>query len=175
MIIKSERLVLRPWLEADRDAFIALHSDPEVMADYGGLVDLPGLDEKFDRYRAAFERLVYGRWLLERDGEMVGYTGLMAWTESHALGAHVDIGWRLVRKAWGKGYATEAARAALDDGFARCGLTEVLAYTAADNLRSRSVMDRLGLQREPGRDFEAHYDGVGLWRGMVWSAKAGER
>ena len=85
------------------------------------------------------------------------------------LGFHVEIGWRLVRRAWGRGYATEAARAALADAFHRCGLTEVLAYTAHDNGRSEAVMNRLGLRRDPSRDFTAFYGDVGPWTGLVWT------
>jgi RimJ/RimL family protein N-acetyltransferase len=78
----------------------------------------------------------------------------------------------LVRHAWGHGYATEAARAALSDAFTRVGLTEVLAYTALDNLRSQAVMDRLQLRRDPSRDFTADYDTVKGWRGLVWVARS---
>lgn len=76
-----------------------------------------------------------------------------------------------MRHAWGHGYATEAARASLDDAFIRVGLGEVVAYTAADNLRSPAVMARLQLQRDPSRDFTADYDGVKAWRGLVWVAR----
>jgi RimJ/RimL family protein N-acetyltransferase len=87
----------------------------------------------------------------------------------HPLGPHFEIGWRLMRNAWGHGYATEAARAALDDAFGRVRLREVVAYTAADNLRSQAVMDRLRLQRVPSRDFTLDY-GRGAWSGLVWVA-----
>ncbi len=90
-------------------------------------------------------------------------------SSSHPLGAHLDIGWRLVRSAWGQGYATEAARAALKDARVRLGLSEVIAYTALENLRSQVVMKRLGLRREPSRDFMMDYD-FGPWHGMVWVA-----
>lgn len=75
-----------------------------------------------------------------------------------------------MRSAWGKGFASEAARAALHDGFGRHGWTEVLSYTAPDNLRSQAVMGRLGLAREPHRDFTAGY-GDDAWRGLVWVAR----
>jgi RimJ/RimL family protein N-acetyltransferase len=86
------------------------------------------------------------------------------------LGEHFEIGWRLVRSAWGNGYATEASKAALADCFSRAGLQEVLSYTSPDNLRSQAVMARLGLERDPARDFTASY-GKGEWRGLVWFAR----
>jgi RimJ/RimL family protein N-acetyltransferase len=75
-----------------------------------------------------------------------------------------------MRRAWGHGYATESAKAALDDAFRRAGLKEIVSYTSADNLRSQAVMARLELQRQPWRDFTARYERVGLWRGLVWGA-----
>jgi len=93
---------------------------------------------------------------------------LRPWRESDR---EALIGWRLVRSAWGQGYATEAARAALLDAFTRVGLTEVLAYTSSDNTRSQSVMTRLGLERTPARDFSAPYEGR-MWHGLVWVAAA---
>jgi RimJ/RimL family protein N-acetyltransferase len=91
--------------------------------------------------------------------------------QDHPLGNHFEIGWRLVRSAWGCGYATEAAKAALRDAFARPGLKQVLAYTAPDNIRSQAVIKRLGLQRDHSLDFAALYEDVGVWRGWVWVAR----
>ncbi len=126
-----------------------------------------------DRYVAAFEQHGFTRWAVEDlNGDLLGYAGMMAQPSDHPLGAHVDIGWRLVRSAWGCGYATEAASAALTDAFERCGLTEVLAYTAPDNLRSQAVMRRLSLRRDLSRDFTV-LDGGMPWRGLVWSARSG--
>jgi len=99
----------------------------------------------------------------------LGYAGVMPSGPDHPLGLHFEIGWRLMRNAWGHGYATEAARAVLDDAFGRVGLREVVAYTAPDNRRSQAVMDRLRLQRVPPRDFTFDYGG-GPWSGLVWVA-----
>jgi ribosomal-protein-alanine N-acetyltransferase len=74
--------------------------------------------------------------------------------EDIAFAPAVEVGWRLAREAWGHGYATEAARAALDDGFSRVGLAEIVSFTAVSNRRSRAVMERLGLVRDPARDFD---------------------
>jgi len=88
----------------------------------------------------------------------------------HPIGIHDEIGWRLIREAWGQGYATEAARAALIDVFRRVKLIEVLAYTDAQNIRSQAVMRRLGLSRDASRDFAVYGDRLGTWRGLVWTA-----
>ncbi len=163
---------LRPWREADREAFAALNFDPEVARDLGGPLSRAASDAKLDRYIGAFNRLGFCRWAIEtKTGDFLGYAGVMPAGADHPLGAHNDIGWRLKRSAWGYGYATEAAGAALDDVLARGGLAEVLAYTASDNRRSQAVMARLRLERDPSRDFVAHYDGVGAWHGLVWVAR----
>jgi RimJ/RimL family protein N-acetyltransferase len=120
----------------------------------------------------AYRQHGFCRWAVEsREGAFLGYTGIMPSRPDHPIGPHIDIGWRLVRHAWGHGYATEAARAALDDAFLRIGLSEVVSYTAPDNRRSQAVMTRLRLERDPSRDFIADYDGVKAWRGLVWVAR----
>lgn len=171
MRIATERLTLRSWREDDREAFAAMHADPEVMWDMGGPFSRAKSDAKFDRYSDAFVRCGYCRWAVEnRAGRFVGYTGLMPSRAGHPLGVHSDIGWRFVRAAWGNGYATEAARAALEDAFARIGLKEVLAYTSADNLRSQAVMARLGLVRAESLDY-SEGTGDAEWHGLVWVAR----
>ena len=170
-MIETPRLRLRPWREVDRDAFAALNADPEVARDLGGPLSRTRSDAKLDRYIAAFEKNRFCRWSIDdRVGEFLGYAGVMPVGAAHPLGEHHEIGWRLRRTAWGQGYASEAARAALDDVFARIGLAEVLSYTAPDNPRSQAVMERLGLKRDPTRDFVARYDGHDAWHGLVWVA-----
>jgi RimJ/RimL family protein N-acetyltransferase len=169
-IIVTARLRLRSWRLTDADAFAALHADPEVMSDYGGPIDRSESDAKLARYRAAFAEHGYARWAIEaHNGAFLGYTGCGQAVADHPLGPHTDIGWRLVRSAWGRGYATEAAGAALDDAFARLRLAHVLAYTAPDNVRSQAVMKRLGLRRDAARDFSVPF-GAGTWQGLVWIA-----
>jgi RimJ/RimL family protein N-acetyltransferase len=149
-----------------------MNAHPEVMHDLGGPISRAMSDAKLDRYAAVFGRYGFCRWAVEsQDGAFLGYTGVMPSQEDHPLGPHFEIGWRLVRTAWGLGFATEAARASLRDAFARVGLREVVTYTAPDNLRSQAVMDRLRLQRDPSRDFTAEYDGIGAWHGLVWVAR----
>jgi RimJ/RimL family protein N-acetyltransferase len=170
-MIETARVRLRPWREADRAPLAAMHLDEEVMADYGGPLSRAESDAKFDRYVAAFEAHGFSRLVLERlDGLFLGYVGVMPIPATHPIPPGVEVGWRLVRSAWGAGYASEGARAALRDGFQRHGWDEVLSYTASDNLRSQAVMARLGLQRAPERDFTAMYDDV-PFESLVWVAR----
>lgn len=172
-MIRSDRLRLRQWRESDRNAFAALNAAPEVTRDLGGPLDRIQSDAKFDRYVAAFDRHGFCRWALEDlDGQFLGYTGVMPSRPGHPLGPHAEIGWRLVRSAWGRGYATEAARASLRDVFERFRLKEVLAYTSADNVRSREVMRRLNMQRAASLDY-AEPLGTGMWQGLVWRVRPG--
>ena len=170
MVIETARLRLRCWQDSDREPFADLHADPDVMKDYGNPLDRTQSDAKLDRYVGAYKRDGFSRWAVETlDGVFVGYAGVITAPLPHPLGLHAQIGWRLMRSAWGRGYATEAAEAALRDAFTRCRLTEISAYTGPDNLRSQAVMARLGLRRDPSRDFTERY-GTMLFRGLVWIA-----
>lgn len=174
MIVEAPRLRLRSWRDADRADLADLLADPEVMHDLGGPVDRAASDAKLDRYRTAMSCHGIGRMAAEDlSGRFLGYAGVMRVCGDHPLGAHFDIGWRLRRTAWGQGYATEAATAALADAFDRLGLDEVLAYTAPDNPRSQAVMRRLRLRRDASRDFVLRRAGAADWHGLVWSARPG--
>jgi ribosomal-protein-alanine N-acetyltransferase len=112
-------------------------------------------DDLIEKIEAGFEANGYGLWALElrATGELIGFTGLAKPSfEAHFTPA-VEIGWRLARSAWGSGYATEAARAALGFGFEQRGLTEVVSFATVANGRSRAVMERIGMTREPDDDF----------------------
>lgn len=170
--ILTQRLRLRPFSTSDAEAFAKMNSHPEVMADLGGPLVREASDAKLERYITAFSERGYGRWAIENwDREFLGYAGIMHRSGDHPLGEHDEIGWRLCREVWGFGYASEAARAALKDGFERSRLTIVYSYTAADNERSKAVMDRIGLRRKPALDFRAEYDPIGTWQGLVWIAE----
>jgi RimJ/RimL family protein N-acetyltransferase len=172
MHIETERLRLRVWEEADRDHFATLNADPAVMKDLGGPLSRDDSDAKLDRYLKAWKSYAHGRWLVETiSGRFLGYCGVMPARGAHPIGIHDEIGWRLIREAWGHGYATEAARAALIDVFRRAKLIEVLAYTDVQNIRSQAVMRRLGLRRDASRDFTIYSDRLGTWRGLVWTAR----
>ena len=142
------------------------------MSDLGGPFSREQSDVKFNRYVAAFAQSGLCRWALQHGEErFLGYAGIMPSRVGHPLGPHFDIGWRLKRAAWGRGYATEAAQAALRDGFERMGLKEVLAYTSSDNVRSQAVIARLDMQRAAALDYSEPF-AAGEWRGLVWKARA---
>lgn len=141
------------------------------MQDYGGPISRKESDTKLGRYIATYDQHGFCRLALEdREGDSFGYVGVMPSRPGHPLGLHFDIGCRLIRRVWGHGYATEAARAALHDVFTRIRLFEVIAYTSPDNLRSQAVMGRLQLRRDPSRDFTADCDTIKGWRSLVWIA-----
>lgn len=172
-MLRTERLVLQKWVERHREPFAAMHADPEVMLDQGGPLDQGTSYIKFDRYRRAFNEYGLSRWAVEaQDGSFLGYAGVMHQPKKdHPLGPHTEVGWRFTRCAWGQGYATESAEAALKHAFQEAHLTEILSYTTADNHRSEAVMRRLGLRRDRSRDFTVFNSRVGAWHGLVWLAE----
>ena len=169
-MITTERTHLRPWRDADLDALAAMLADPEVQADAGGPTDRADAARKLARYRDAYDRLGFSRWVMtDPGGDFLGYVGVMPIDPWHPCAPNLEIGWRLVRRAWGRGLATEAARASLEDVFSRIGLSEVLSYTEATNARSQSVMRKLALTRDQGRDFTVTRNDH-TWSGLVWVA-----
>jgi RimJ/RimL family protein N-acetyltransferase len=149
-----------------------MHADHEVMADQGGPIGRADSDAKFDRYVAAYLEHGTSRWAVEdAGGAFLGYSGVMRRSApDHPLGPHFEVGWRFKRSAWGHGFASESARAALQYAFESRGLDEIVSYTSSDNQRSRAVMARINLKRAPSRDFVVENESVGPWRGMVWLA-----
>jgi RimJ/RimL family protein N-acetyltransferase len=168
--IETERFTLRSWRPADLAPLAAMHSDPEVMHDHPSPLSRTESDVKLAKYQAAIESLGYGRMALEAEGQFLGYVGIMPIWPEHAVAPGVEVGWRLVRRAWGRGFATEAARSALRHGFETHGFREVLSYTSPTNWRSRAVMERLKLSRDPMRDFSYSVDGHS-YEGIVFVAR----
>lgn len=155
--LHTDRLILRSWQEQDLPAFAAMNACPHVCEFLPGPLSEEESREAFQRYRAHFDRHGYGFFPMEEkaSGEFVGFTGLGYRGEdfkTHFTPA-VDIGWRLVYARWGKGYASEAARAVLAYAFNDLGLNEVVSFTVPENFRSRHVMEKLGLQHDPAGDF----------------------
>lgn len=154
--VSTERLRLRPWRDDDLEPFAALNADAAVMEFMPACLERSDSDALAARIRAHFERHGFGAWAVEVPGNapFIGFVGLSV----PAFEAHftpcVEIGWRLAREHWGRGYATEAAQAALAHGFGPLGLGEIVSFTVPANLRSRAVMERLGMRRDPAEDFE---------------------
>jgi RimJ/RimL family protein N-acetyltransferase len=154
--LTSTRLLLRRWRESDREPFARLNADPEVMRHMPSVLTRSESDGLIADIEARFTRDGFGLWALElRDsGELLGFTGLSAVPFAEHFTPAVEVGWRLRRSAWGSGYATEAARTSLAFGFGELALTEIVSFTGAANSRSRAVMERLGMRRDPRDDFE---------------------
>jgi RimJ/RimL family protein N-acetyltransferase len=155
-MIETERLILRRWRTSDLEPYVAMMADPEVSYWLGGGQTLAEAEARLAHRETVFEALGFGMWAVERlgDGMFVGSVGLDPVEDDMPFAPGVEAGWRLARHTWGQGYATEAARAAIDDGFTRCGLPEIFAVTARSNLRSQSVMRRLGMAHDAGSDFD---------------------
>ena len=154
--LRTTRLLLRPWRDEDHEPFAAMNADPEVMEHFPARLTPAESAAMVERIHAGFRAHGYGLWALEvaDSGEFIGYTGLQPVSfEAHFTPA-VEIGWRLARPAWGYGYATEAARAALAFGFDQAGLREVVSFTTPTNLRSQAVMRRIGMTNDPADDFD---------------------
>ena len=144
-MIRTERLLLRPWTDDDREPFAALNADPAVMEHFPSPLDLKDSDTLADRIAAGIEQRGWGLWALEAPDGFIGFTGLSIPTFEADFLPAVEVGWRLARSAWGKGYASEAASAALRYGFEELVLEEVVSFTAKTNLRSARVMRRIGM------------------------------
>jgi RimJ/RimL family protein N-acetyltransferase len=154
--MRTRRLLLRHWREDDRRPFAELNADPQVMEHYPSTLTREESDVMVDKIEAALSRDTFGLWALEVSdaGRFIGYTGLSApLFEAHFTPA-VEIGWRLARPAWGKGYASEAAKRALRLAFEEVDLDEVVSFTSESNVRSQAVMRRIGMARDPNEDFD---------------------
>jgi len=152
----TKRLLLRPWREEDLPAFAALNADPEVMEFMPKRLDRSESDALARRMGDEVLRQGYGQWAVEVPGVagFVGFVGLSPPSFEAHFTPCMEVGWRLARRHWGQGYATEAARAALAFGFGTLGLDEIVSFTVPANLRSRRVMERLGMTRSPADDFD---------------------
>lgn len=148
--LRTERLLLRGWRAGDREPFAAMNADPAVMVHVGtGPLHPVASDGLRARLRREWRRAGRGQWAIERtvDGAFLGFAGLTdpAWGGAARPG-ELEIGWRLRRDAWGHGYASEAARAALRVGFVELRTPGVVALVHPDNERSLAVADRLGMR-----------------------------
>lgn len=158
--LTTERLLLRPWRDSDLASFAALNADPVVMEHFPGTLTQSQADNLAQGIREDMAERGFGWWAAEVRGgaPFIGFIGLSV----PEFGAHflppgktvVEVGWRLARKHWGRGYATEGARECLRFGFQDLGLEEIVSFTTTTNLKSQAVMQRLGMTRDPADDFD---------------------
>jgi RimJ/RimL family protein N-acetyltransferase len=154
MDLATPRLRLRSWREADIEPFLAMSNDPEVMAHFPSMFTRADVVSVMERQQQFIDEKGYGFWALEAEGAFIGFCGIKDVLFDVPWNPAVEVGWRLARHAWGKGYATEAARAAIAYGFDTLGLAEIVAFLLPMNRRSAAVCERLGMTRDPSRDFE---------------------
>jgi ribosomal-protein-alanine N-acetyltransferase len=152
----TSRLILRRWRPSDREPFARLNGDPETMRHFVRPLTREESDALVDRIELRFDERGYGLWAVERreDGSFLGFVGLAYQTFEAPFTPCVEVGWRLDKSSWGRGYATEAAREALRFGFEEIGLEEIVSFTSREHAESRHVMEKIGLQRDPEDDFD---------------------
>ena len=155
-IITTPRTRLRLWKPTDLAPFAALNADPKVMEFYPDTLTREESDATAMRIQESFSKHGFGLWALEIPGvaAFAGFVGLSVPRFEAAFTPCVEIGWRLAAAHWGRGYATEAAQAVLANGFETLKLSEIVSFTAVQNLRSQAVMQRIGMERRPELDFE---------------------
>ena len=154
-MIETERLILRRWRAEDRAPYAAMMADHRVDDWLGGFSTPERANAAPARFEAELAATGMGFLAVERreDGLFLGAAGLLGLDEGDPPSPGAQIGWRFAHASWGHGYASEAARALLADGFERLRLPEILAFTAETNRRSRAVMELIGMQRDETRDF----------------------
>ena len=155
-MLTTPRLLLRHWRDEDLEPLAAMTADPMVMRYFGRIRDRAQSDAWAGRVRAHIEKHGFGIWALEVPGvaPFIGFVGLSTVPSDLPMAPAVEAVWTLNAPFWRRGYASEAARVAMDDGFTRLGLLEIVAYTAAVNAPSRGVMERLGMRRDAAGDFD---------------------
>lgn len=151
--LRTERLILRQWCEADREPFAELNADAKTMRYFPATLTREQSDAFVDRSIELIGELGWGLWAVEVAGgaPFVGFVGLSVPQFAPDV---VEVGWRLHRDHWGNGYATEAARESLRFGFEDLRLDEIVSFTTVANAPSRRVMERIGMTHDPSRDFD---------------------
>jgi len=153
--ISTERLLLRQWRKEDRVGFAQLNADPAVMQYYPAVISQGESNILAEKIQSLISENGWGFWAVERlsDKSFIGFVGLNEPSYDLPVTPCVEIGWRLAKDYWGKGYATEAANAALALAFNQLALSRVYSFTSVSNLRSRAVMARLQMVNT-GQNFE---------------------
>lgn len=155
---RTTRLLLRQIVDADRVPFAAMCADPEVMRFFPSTLAAPEADALLERLEQHWQREGFGFWAVDDDSGFVGLVGLLrvgfAAPFVDVAAPPVEVGWRLARHAWGRGYALEAAREAVAVAFDVIGVDELVSFTVPANQRSRRVMERLGMTHDVAGAFE---------------------
>jgi RimJ/RimL family protein N-acetyltransferase/aminoglycoside phosphotransferase (APT) family kinase protein len=157
--IKTERLILRPWRNEDLETFAKLNADPRVMEYFPSTLNREESNLMAEKIQRIIKERGWGWWAVSVPGisDFIGFIGLNS-LEKSRLPVHfspaVEIGWRLAYEHWGKGYATEGARACLKYGFEKLGLNEIVSFTAVPNIPSQAVMKKIGMHHDPKDDFD---------------------
>lgn len=178
MPILTERLILRDWRPDDRRAFAAMNADAKVMHFLGGPMPSASSDAMMERFSAEIAAEGFGIFAVEESasGQLAGMIGLHRIRPAIPIAPAVEIAWRLAAHVWGRGFATEGARACLAFGFDDIGLDEIVAYATASHAASRRVMEKIGLRRAAADDFD-HPELAGddpMRRHVVYRLKAEE-
>jgi RimJ/RimL family protein N-acetyltransferase len=165
LTMTTPRLILRQWQESDFGPFAAMNADPQVMEFFPSVLTREKSDDMAMRCRDLIAERGWGIWAvaLRETGEFIGFVGLHTPGYDLPFTPCIEIGWRLRADTWGKGYCSEAARAALDAGFNVLGLKEIVAFTALPNLRSQAVMKKMGMVCDPTENFEHPAVAAGDW------------
>ncbi|MDO8363842.1 MAG: GNAT family N-acetyltransferase [Actinomycetota bacterium] len=156
--IRTERLLLRGWREADKVPFAVLNADPEVMRHFPSMLAREQSDAMVDRITDGWEQRGFGLWAAERldTQQFIGFIGLSAPVWEASFTPCVEVGWRLAHQHWGHGFAPEGAAAALRFGFEHVALPhdEIVSFTTTLNMKSQRVMQKIGMRLDPAREFE---------------------
>jgi RimJ/RimL family protein N-acetyltransferase len=154
--LRTDRLYLRRWVPADRIRFAALNADPRVMAHFSATLSREESDALAARIETHFEEHGFGLWAVEIPDivPFVGFVGLSIPRFEAPFAPCVEIGWRFAVEAWGCGYATEGAQAVLEFGWEALGLSEIVSFTVPENVRSRRVMEKIGMVHDRAGDFD---------------------
>ena len=170
-VLATERLLLRGWREEDLEPFAALNADPRVMEHFPSTMTREESDAfVLERILPHFAERGFGLWAVDVQGvaPFVGFVGLNVPSFDAHFTPCVEIGWRLSAPSWGKGYATEAARAAIAYGFEEAGLDEIVSFTVPANRRSVAVMERLGMRFDGEFDHPRLPEGHPLRRHVLY-------
>jgi ribosomal-protein-alanine N-acetyltransferase len=154
--LASHGVLLRTWRSEDREPFAQMNCDARVMEFFRSPLDRRESDALVDRIQQHWEDHGFGLWALELSGTapFIGFCGLSKVRFTAHFTPCVEVGWRLAAAHWGHGYATESAKFAIAHGFSDLALPEVVSFTSLGNLRSRAVMERLGMHHDPADDFD---------------------